>query len=482
MLFALYGLEYLQNEVHTMNRQYIPRVINEMNTTNLKSFKIFGLFGRYNIELPFDKEVNIFIGENGLGKTTILNCLYFLLKGKFSQLESIPFQCIEVTFRNCITPYSISKADVISYNRKRSGHRSYYEEDYFEYLLSEMRVSTKDFENLSNEEFDYIVRRFASMQGIPISVARKRLYNDFYAYGKPSTKNIRGDGKKVQQLSKAVNEFLSERIIYLPTYRRIENDFSSLNLRNDEINNSEMLIRFGMADVQKSIDAILEQIRELAMQGFNKMTGLLLEQYTEGDNITNGYENIDLEIVKIVLDRLGDKIEAKTKQDIITLIETHNIYGFSHLHLSNLLHKLIANYDQQKHYDDRINGFANTCNKYLNDKHFRYNPSDLTLGIYLDSDGMEGTGETVKLTQLSSGEKQIVSLFSKLYLEQEEKSIVIIDEPELSLSIKWQQMLLPDIMRSNNCKFLLTVTHSPFIFENEFDMDATEIRAYMTQQ
>lgn len=51
-----------------MDKQNTFRVVNGMNTTNLKSFKIFGLFGRYNIELPFDKEVNIFIGENGLGK------------------------------------------------------------------------------------------------------------------------------------------------------------------------------------------------------------------------------------------------------------------------------------------------------------------------------------------------------------------------------------------------------------------------------
>ena len=34
-------------------------------------------------------------------------------------------------------------------------------------------------------------------------------------------------------------------------------------------------------------------------------------------------------------------------------------------------------------------------------------------------------------------------------------------------------------MRSGNCGLLITVTHSPFIFENEFDMDAKEIRACM---
>lgn len=462
-----------------MDKQNTFRVVNGMNTTNLKSFKIFGLFGRYNIELPFDKEVNIFIGENGLGKTTILNCLYFVLEKKFSQLEGIAFHHIEISFKDCTNTFFVSKADIVSYNRKRNNHRSYYYQDYFEDLLSDFSISSENLDSLSSEELNYLVKQLANAQGISPSMAQKRLYSYFNAHSRSSTKG-KGDEKKVLQLSKAINEHLSERIIYLPTYRRIENDFSSLNIQNEEINNSEMLIRFGMADVQKSIETVLEQIRDLAMQGFNKMIGLLLEQYTAGDNISNNIDSIDLEIVKIALNRLGDKIEGRTKQDIITLIRTNAIYGANYLHLLNLLHKLIANYDQQKHHDDRINGFVNTCNKYLNSKHFKYDPSNLTLGIHLDDSG--DVNNTVKLTQLSSGEKQIVSLFSKLYLEQEEKSIVIIDEPELSLSIKWQQMLLPDIMRTNNCRFLLTVTHSPFIFENEFDMDAKEIRAYMTQQ
>ena len=91
----------------------------------------------------------------------------------------------------------------------------------------------------------------------------------------------------------------------------------------------------------------------------------------------------------------------------------------------------------------------------------------------------ENEKEEIQLTQLSSGEKQIVSLFSNLYLESDKSSIVIIDEPELSLSLEWQKMLLPDIMRTGNCDLLLTVTHSPFIFENEFDNDAKEIRRYI---
>lgn len=457
---------------------YGLRVVNRMNSTNLSIFKIIGLFDRYNVELPFDKEVNIFIGENGLGKTTILNCLYYVLTKKYVQLESIPFRTIKIAFRNMSSPIVINKADVIAYNMKRNGRRVLYDEDYFEFILSDFHISADDLEDMSSEEFDFLARRYANIQGVSVPMARKQFSHLLEMYRSQSKyRNAKGDERKIQALNKAINESFSERIIYLPTYRRIENDFSNLNLRNDELNNSELLIRFGMSDVQKYIDNILDQIRNLAVEGFNKMTGILLGQYSEDERGSYGNNLIDLDIVKIVLDRLGDKIDNKTKQRIIKLITTRKIYNNEYVHLINLLHKLIASYDQQKHYDDRINGFVNTCNKYLNDKHFRYNPSNLTLGIYLNDFSEEQ--EPVKLTQLSSGEKQIVSLFSKLYLESDEKSIVIVDEPELSLSIRWQQMLLPDIMRSHNCRFLLAVTHSPFIFENEFDMDAREIRAFM---
>ena len=117
----------------------------------------------------------------------------------------------------------------------------------------------------------------------------------------------------------------------------------------------------------------------------------------------------------------------------------------------------------------------------MNDKQFYYNQSTLSLEIYLISDTKQRRN-IIKLAQLSSGEKQIISLFSKLYLEDNgnKKNIIIIDEPELSLSLKWQKMLLPDIIKTENCDLLLTVTHSPFIFDNEFD-DAKEIRKHINK-
>ena len=52
-------------------------VVNNINTTNIEFIKIMGLFGRCSVKINFDKEVNVYIGENGLGKTTILNCILY---------------------------------------------------------------------------------------------------------------------------------------------------------------------------------------------------------------------------------------------------------------------------------------------------------------------------------------------------------------------------------------------------------------------
>lgn len=44
--------------------------------------------------------------------------------------------------------------------------------------------------------------------------------------------------------------------------------------------------------------------------------------------------------------------------------------------------------------------------------------------------------------------------------------IVLLDEPELSLSVSWQKSLISDILSTSNCRYVAIATHSPFIIEN----------------
>ncbi len=70
----------------------------------------------------------------------------------------------------------------------------------------------------------------------------------------------------------------------------------------------------------------------------------------------------------------------------------------------------------------------------------------------------------IQLEQLSSGEKQLLIILFKVFLMDNQPFILLMDEPEISLHISWQQDLISTIRKLNpNCQ-LIIATHSPSIF------------------
>ncbi|MBF4318022.1 ATP-binding protein [Vibrio anguillarum] len=149
---------------------------------------------------------------------------------------------------------------------------------------------------------------------------------------------------------------------------------------------------------------------------------------------------------------------------MLELVENKTIEQERYHPLVFILSNLIDVYFEQKELDDAIKEFVYVSNKYLVNKTFIYNESKVEITIINNRSESE-----VELDNLSSGEKQLVSIFSKLYLEKNSSYAILFDEPELSLSIEWQTELLPDILNSDKCGYMLAATHSPFIFQNSLD-------------
>ena len=80
-------------------------------------------------------------------------------------------------------------------------------------------------------------------------------------------------------------------------------------------------------------------------------------------------------------------------------------------------------------------------------------------------------GKLVPVASLSSGEQHQLVLFSKLLFEVPTNSLVLIDEPELSLHVTWQHEFLNDLKRVIDlCDFdVLIATHSPQIVHDKWD-------------
>jgi len=71
----------------------------------------------------------------------------------------------------------------------------------------------------------------------------------------------------------------------------------------------------------------------------------------------------------------------------------------------------------------------------------------------------------INFEELSTGEKKIIILFTLIVFS--DNSIILLDEPEASLSIVWQRDLLPDILLKTKYNKLIVATQSPFIVSDD---------------
>ena len=66
----------------------------------IKSFSIYKLHGCYDVSIEITDNVGIIVGENGLGKTTILSMLYFILSKRYDELISFNFESATIEFNS----------------------------------------------------------------------------------------------------------------------------------------------------------------------------------------------------------------------------------------------------------------------------------------------------------------------------------------------------------------------------------------------
>lgn len=75
----------------------------------------------------------------------------------------------------------------------------------------------------------------------------------------------------------------------------------------------------------------------------------------------------------------------------------------------------------------------------------------------------EQYGETISPYMLSSGEKQILVIMLTALVQENKHCVMLMDEPEISLHIEWQQRLVNIIRTLNPNVQIILCTHSPAI-------------------
>ena len=320
----------------------------------LENFSINGLFGSMNVNLNFKELENIYIGENGIGKTTILTTIFYTLKRKFLELSKIEFHSIQFKFID-EQPYYFTKEEMeqfLDLNNRRTGnlHRiiaKEIEKDYSNEIneLITIKESTSRVKIGDSEIFIKMTTELSEKFRIPLSIARREIFESI---------------QKFELTSKAFNDLVERlmkfdddvEILYFPTFRRIEEDLNKLlafsededddfeykrKLKGKDLNKYGDLINFGMGDVETSINELLEKIRKTSINSFNQMTAILLKQYVDKNLYDENIDNIDLKSLSISLNRVGNEIEKNYKTRIINLVQTKEIYNEENSYLLNFI-------------------------------------------------------------------------------------------------------------------------------------------------
>lgn len=434
----------------------------------IESFYIKSLYNERDVEIRFSSPYKIIVADNGYGKTTILNAFYALLSGDTAKLRKIEFKTIGLRFVDGAN-FSFKKSDFTLDIETLKGHHFF---DHLKRILGPEKLY-KLLDEAQGLPANKIEAGRLFKQALKASHVPSALLKDLLSESNLSNST----GMKTKEKLEEIRLRFPYKCLHLPTYRRVEEDIKAFGGAPEEVELLISSINFGMSDVKDKIEKITSEIIKSSVEWFSKINGQMLSQLVNGFIVTpKMIRSIKQpKAVEVVLERIGKNITEAQKEQILGLVRSGKIFE-GHDPLIYFVANLLMVYEQQQENDSAIQQFTHYCNKYLSDKEFIYDESSVKISIT-----RKKNKTPVDIETLSSGEKQIISLFALLYLQKTENLAIFFDEPELSLSIEWQRTLIPDILNSGKCKFILCTTHSPFIFDNELVDITVDLSGYIKE-
>jgi len=395
---------------------------------HIVKFKIAGLAGRkalYSREL--NRDVNVFFGLNGSGKTSLLRILDSAMSGEAADLDRVPFEWAEVTIHSLVYKRNLVRA------LDKKG------------IATEETVLQKD---VSPSERDTVAKgRESSMKlGRPSSYA-KRLHWKYLSKG-------RGTNEQ------------GWRHIYLPTWRlnTREDSLTSRRLRDSDIGHLRHFDwEYYFADSLNRLwsnysNEVLTRTRKIQEDGLaDILTGVLAKgskKRTPQLDSKAAYDRVSAFLSRQNLsNRLGPRrhFEKSYKSDNVIRMVVSDI--------DKVERKITDARKKGQTLEDLIASMISGGKKVIF--------GDSAISVKTAARREIGT------VSLSGGEKQAMWLFINALLAEE--STLLVDEPEISLHVDWQKRLIPSMKELAPDAQLIIATHSPEIMAEVEDSNIFRI-------
>lgn len=458
---------------------------------NIEEIHIEGLFGEHDYHIPIEDNKLILVAENGSGKTTIVNIIYYLLTRQWNKLLRYNFTSLAVIVDHKEFKISRDEMDILNSPKIQKYFKRY--PNSIKEKLSDLLLNIDPFEIIKHPyKFEYTADRFGIPSHLLFEISNALSHEQLSLFNEILPKR-----------GKALSNLIDSQILYLPTYRRIEQDLKNIfpdlesdidkyrkRKRHREPNEGSYveLVEFGMEDVEEKIKQRLYELKEdLNNKLKNNLTGGYLKDVINRVYLDISFKQIQTfkeDALSSILDRIDESVLSKQeKNKLIDFANDVNQKGSidkeENKIIAYFIYRLSDIYNELMKEEEDIKKFVSICNEFSGNKRFIYDNINFKISIHPLVNNRVRKKDEILFKDLSSGEKQIVSLFSHIYLSRRKKFFVVIDEPELSLSVPWQQRFLLDITNNQYCDGIIAVTHSPFIFENDLEPYAKALNSFI---
>lgn len=416
----------------------------------IKEFRVKKLWGYRNMKISFNKDMNILIGQNASGKTTILNLLRYILTADVSNLYATPFNEVVISLK------CFEGSDSLLIKVKNTdnglectvGQQDYsIDEEVLRARFVHPRYRHSRFRAVL-DEFEESVKSLVPAVWLPVS---RRL-----PVPEDEERDVRT--RRGSQWLESVDARLRELLEQLIVYRKsLDSELSKLHVEFQK-HVFEIMLYSKKHDklFATKPEALTQDQHDQLVRAFDAV-GLLDSKM--GTRIDEHFSAAQAVMKRVK--RKGKQISIDIKDIfIIPLIQrTNSMVQFAR----ELENKRITLFRPLKQYEQIVSSF-------LNQKRVEVS-EDGTLVIK----SLAQKKQDLETHLLSSGEKQIVILLTQALLWEDKPVVYVVDEPELSLHVTWQGKLLKSLQDLAGRIQIIVATHSPDIAgpfpNNQIDLE-----------
>ena len=435
--------------------------LHEININGFKNEKT-------SIRLQFSKEPSsVIFGDNGCGKTTFLKILQSVLSGDESTLlsEEVSTVSIKYSYSN---DNSLNRVhDEVSISKVINEYDS--DPEHFQPIdlfSKEQHYDWKDFHN------SHLSQSRSISLGVDRGYASPRLGTSSQQLMKfiQNRRSLRNSFRSLAH----INEFAIELSDFLSSRSRNTGIFAKTGKQLDHISLKEV----NMKNVGETLSLRYRSARRNAATRvqsalFDTLSVAIFDKNLPKKTESNDFSyDLIFKNKELIIEALDDSQENKFKDTIILqLKKLESKEDIENLQKNELLINLLMKMAEELKDSEEELFAVNT----VIDKFDSFTSQDKTLKITLDEVLVKSKSGTHTIDELSSGERHILTLLTLLLDQGRGRDFIIIDEPEISLNTRWQEILLPTLSEILPSSQIIVASHSPIIAESVDNLVEIEV-------